>query len=76
MQATTLSFRVGSSFLEQTRSVANMLGMKGSAYIRQAIAEKNQRVMADRIATLSKKLAADHLAFNEELEGALTDGLD
>jgi hypothetical protein len=76
MHAATLSFRAGEDFAEQTRSLAQGLGLKSSDYIRQAVEEKNAQVMAQRIAALSKELAADHLSFNESLEGALADGLD
>ncbi len=76
MHATTLSFRAGNDLAEQTRSLANAIGLKSSDYIRQAVCEKNARVMAQRIATLSQELAAEHLAFNESLEGSLADGID
>jgi hypothetical protein len=76
MQATTLSFRAGSDFAEQTRSLAHIVGLKSSDYIRQAVSEKNAQVMAQRIATLSKELAAEHLSFNESLDVSLEDGLD
>jgi len=76
MHATTLSFRAGDDFAEQTRSLASIVGLKSSDYIRQAVLEKNARVMAQRIATLSKELAAEHLSFNESLEGSLADGID
>ncbi len=76
MHATTLSFRAGDDFAEQTRALANIVGLKSSDYIRQAVREKNESVMAQRIAALSKELSADHLAINESLEGSLKDGLD
>jgi DNA polymerase III alpha subunit len=76
MQATTLSFRAGNDFAEQTRSLAQIVGLKSSDYIRQAVSEKNAQVMAQRIATLSKELAAEHLSFNESLDVSLEDGLD
>jgi hypothetical protein len=76
MQATTLSFRAGNDFAEQTRSLAHSVGLKSSDYIRQAVSEKNAQVMAQRIATLSKELAAKHLSFNESLDVSLEDGLD
>jgi predicted transcriptional regulator len=76
MHATTLSFRAGDDLAEQTRALARVIGLKSSDYIRLAVAEKNERVMAERIAMLSKELAAEHLAFNESMEGSLDDGLD
>jgi uncharacterized protein (DUF1778 family) len=76
MHDTTLSFRAGADFAEQTRSLASIVGLKSSDYIRQAVCEKNAQVMAQRIATLSKELAAEHLSFNESLDGSLADGID
>ena len=72
----TLSFRADHDFAEQTRSLANTIGLKSSAYIREAVLEKNERLMAQRIGALSRELAAEHLAINESMDDALTDGLD
>jgi len=74
MQA-TLSFRSGNEFAEQTRSLATALGLKSSDYIRAAVREKNERVMGEHIAMLSRKLADKHRVLNTALEGTLTDGL-
>jgi uncharacterized protein (DUF1778 family) len=76
MHDTTLSFRVGEDFAEQTRALANIVGLKSSDYIRQAVREKNEQVMAQRIATLSKVLSTEHLVFNESLDDSVADGLD
>ena len=76
MQATTLSFRAGEDLAEQTRALAAIVGLKSSDYMREAVREKNERVTAQRIAQLSKELAAEHLAFNEALEDSLVDGLE
>ena len=76
MRAVTLSFRAAEDLAEQTRSMAEVVGLKSSEYIREAVREKNERVTAERIAHLSRALAADHLAFNESIEDSLTDGLD
>jgi predicted transcriptional regulator len=75
MHATTLSFRAGDDFAEQTRSLANFMGVKSSDYIRQAVSEKNEQVMAQRIAALSKALSTDHLSVNQSLADSLADGL-
>jgi hypothetical protein len=52
-----------------------LVGLKNSDYIREAIQEKNERVMADRLAMLSRKLSAKHQAFNESLEDSVGDGI-
>jgi predicted transcriptional regulator len=76
MHATTLSFRAGEDLAEQTRTLANIVGLKSSDYMREAVREKNERVTAQHIAKLSKELAAEHLAFNESIEDSLADGLE
>jgi predicted DNA-binding protein len=75
MRATTLSFRAPDEFAEQTRSLAKAMGLKSSDYIRAAVHEKNEREMSARIAALSKKLSAKHLAFNEAIDDSVGDGL-
>ncbi|KAG0183102.1 hypothetical protein DFQ28_001775 [Apophysomyces sp. BC1034] len=75
MQAATFSFRTGNEFAQETRSLADTLGVKSSDCIREAVREKNERVMAERIAMLSRKLSAKHLAFNESLDDTVGDGL-
>jgi uncharacterized protein (DUF1778 family) len=76
MHATTLSFRASNDFADEVRTLAGLVGLKSSDYIRQAVLEKNEQVMAQRIAALSKELSAEHLAFNESLDESLQDGLD
>jgi predicted transcriptional regulator len=76
MQANTLSFRADEQLFEQTRALANAIGLKSSDYMRDAVREKNERVTAQRIAMLSKELAAEHLSLNEAIEGSLKDGLE
>ena len=76
MHATTLSFRAGNDCADEVRTLADLVGLKSSEYIRQAVLEKNEQVMAKRIAALSKELSAEHLAFNESLDESLQDGLE
>ncbi|MET3119782.1 putative DNA-binding protein [Undibacterium sp. GrIS 1.8] len=71
----TLSFRTTQEFVLQTHSFADMLGLKNSDYVREAVREKNERVMAERLANLSRKLSAKHAEFNESIEGSLGDGI-
>ncbi len=74
--STTLSFRTTSEFMEQTQSFAGMVGLKSSEYVREAVREKNDRVMADRLAMLSRKLSVKHHSINESLDDAIGDGID
>ncbi|WP_455288032.1 antitoxin of toxin-antitoxin stability system [Cupriavidus necator] len=75
MQGTTLSFRASDDLAEQTREIAKALGQKTSDYIRDAVREKNEREMAARIAMLSRKLTAKHLAIHEDMDASAGDGL-
>lgn len=75
MNAATLSFRASPEFAEQTRSLANLFNMPSSEYLREAVREKNERVLKDRIAYLSKQLSAKHLLENEAMDTAAGDGL-
>lgn len=72
----TLSFRATDEFLLETQSYAEMLGLKNSEYLRQAVLEKNDRVMRERLAALSRKLSAKHATVNESLDDSTGDGLD
>jgi hypothetical protein len=69
MRATTLSFRAGEDFAEQTRALANVVGLKSSdATSAKRFARKNGNDGTTHCNTL-KELSTEHLAFNESLEG-------
>ena len=76
MNAATLSFRASSEFAEQTRSLATLFNMPSSEYLREAVREKNERVLKDRMTYLSKQLSSKHLLENEAMDAATGDGLD
>ena len=76
MSAATLSFRASSEFAEQTRSLATLFNMPSSEYLREAVREKNERVLRDRMAFLSKQLSGKHMLENEAMDAATGDGLD
>jgi predicted DNA-binding protein len=69
------SFRVTESFVDTTTQYAKLTGVSRSEYARQAIEEKNHRIMAERIHILSKQLSAQSIAVNEALDDTLSDGL-
>ena len=75
MNAATLSFRASAEFAEQTRSLATLFNMPSSKYLREAVREKNERVLKDRMAYLSKQLSGKHLLENEAMDAATGDGL-
>jgi len=72
---TTLSFRTTQEFAMQTREFARRAGMSSSDYVREAVREKNERAMAERMAFLSRRLSARSLAENESMNDSLEDGL-
>ena len=76
MNASTLSFRASSEFAEQTRSLASLFNMPSSEYLREAVREKNERVLKDRMTYLSKQLSGKHLLENETMDATTGDGLD
>ena len=76
MSAATLSFRVPTEFAEQTKLLARTLSMSASDYVREAVREKNERAIRDRMVFLSKQLSAQHLAENVCMDGSLGDGLE
>ena len=71
MTATTLSFRARSEFAEQTKAMQ----MTGSDYVREAVREKNERALVDRLFFLSAQLSGRHLAENQAMDAAAGDGL-
>jgi predicted DNA-binding protein len=76
MSASTLSFRASPEFAAQTRSLASLFNMPSSEYLREAVREKNERVLKDRMTYLSKQLSGKHLLENEAMDATTGDGLD
>jgi hypothetical protein len=75
MSAATLSFRAPSDFTEQTKKLASMFNMTSSDYVREAVREKNERALKERMVFLSKQLSAASLQENEAMDAATGDGL-
>ena len=75
MTATTLSFRAPSDFANQTRALAKAMHMTSSDYVREAVREKNERALKNRMVFLSAQLSARHLAENRAMDAATGDGL-
>jgi hypothetical protein len=76
MTAATLSFRAPFDFAEQTKALAAAFQMSSSDYVREAVREKNERMLKQRMVQLSQALSAQSLAENQALESSLKDGLD
>jgi hypothetical protein len=71
----TLSFRAPIEFAEQTKMLASAFNMSSSDYVREAVREKNERALKERMVFLSKALSAQHLAENTAMAAADGDGL-
>ncbi len=76
MTAATLSFRASSEFAEQTKALAGLFNMPSSEYLREAVREKNERVLKDRMTYLSKQLSSRHLRENEAMDAANGGGIE
>jgi len=70
-----LTFRAAADFVTETSELARFAGVSRSDYIRQAVEEKNARLLAKRMVFLSERLSAEHLAISDALDGATGDGL-
>jgi predicted transcriptional regulator len=75
MTAATLSFRAPSELAEQTKALAKAMRMTSSDYVREAVREKNERALKDRMVFLSSQLSARHLAENQAMDATTGDGL-
>ena len=73
-RAMTLSFRAEPAFIEQISSAAKIVRQNRSDYIKQAVSERNERILAERVAFLSKNLSAQSLTVCEEMGAAAGDG--
>lgn len=76
MNPTTLSFRAPADFAEQTKALARVMRMSASDYVREAVREKNERAMKDRMVFLSRQLSVQNLNENLAMDGSVGDGLD
>jgi len=75
MTAATLSFRASAEFAGQTKALAALSNMPSSEYLRDAVREKNERVLKDRMTFLSQKLSAQHALENEAMDAVTGDGI-
>ena len=71
----TLSFRAAPEFAHQIASNAKIARQNRSEYIKQAVSERNERILAERVALLSKSLSAQSHAVCEEMTPPLEMGL-
>ncbi len=75
MSTATLSFRAPAELAAQTRALARAFNMSSSDYVREAVREKNERALKDRMAFLSRELSMRHMQENESMDASTGDGL-
>ena len=75
MSTATLSFRAPAQLATQTRALAKAFGISSSDYVREAVREKNERTLKDRMVFLSTQLSARHAEENRAMDASTGDGL-
>lgn len=73
--AQTMSFEAPLDFAEETRLLAENSNKPVSEYIREAVREKNERELVERMRMLSERLSARSLLENQAMDDSLGDGL-
>lgn len=71
-----LSFRIPDHIAKDFYAGAKRLGLSKSEYARRALDEFNHRVMRQRIAGLSRRLAPQSIAEAQTMDSAIGDGLN
>jgi predicted transcriptional regulator len=72
---TSFSFRIPKSLARSVEAAAKRLGLTKSEYARRAMEEFDQRMMQERMAELSQRLAAQSAAASHAMDGTSSDGL-
>lgn len=71
----TVSVKMPKDFAEETEAFAKAIDQHLSQYIRDAVREKNERQMAERIKFLVSKFSAEAEAMNDEFDATVGDNL-
>jgi ribbon-helix-helix CopG family protein len=72
----SFSLRIPKALAASIEATAKRLGMSKSEYARRAMEEFEERLMHERIAELSRKLAAHSDSAAQTMEGSTSDGLE
>jgi Arc/MetJ-type ribon-helix-helix transcriptional regulator len=72
---TSFSFRIPKSLARSIEVAAKRLGLSKSEYARRAMEEFDQRMMQERMAELSQRLAAQSAAAARSMDASTRDGL-
>ncbi len=74
-ELTSFSIRIPKTLAASIEATAKRLGVSKSEYARRAIEEFEERVMQERIAELSRRLAVHSASAARSLEGSTSDSL-
>jgi len=74
-ELTAFSLRIPKSLAANIAKTAKQLGISKSEYARRALEEFYEQLMQDRMAKLSKKLAAHSLEVARSMDTSTADGL-
>jgi hypothetical protein len=72
----SFSLRIPKALAASIAVTASRLGLSKSEYARRAMEEFEQRLMQERIADLSRQLAAHSASAARSMEGSTSDGLE
>ena len=68
--------RIPKALAASMAATASRLGLSKSEYARRAMEEFERRLMQERIAELSRELAAHSASAAQSMEGSTSDGLE
>jgi hypothetical protein len=72
----SFSLRIPKTLATSVEATAKRLGLTKSEYARRAMEAFEERLMQERIADLSRRLAAHSAAAAQTMEGSTSDGLE
>jgi len=72
----SFSLRIPKTLAASIEATSKRLGMSKSEYARRAMEEFEERLMHERIAELSRKLAVHSAAAAQSMEDSTSDGLE
>ena len=73
---TSFSFRIPKSLAASIATAAKRLGLSKSEFARRAMEELNERLMQERMAEISQRLAAQSAAAARSMANSTSDGLE
>jgi Ribbon-helix-helix domain len=75
-ELTSFSFRIPKTLAASIAAAAKRLGLSKSEYARRAMEELHERLMRERMAELSRRLAAQSAGAATSMDASASDGLE